>query len=217
CEPWRLKRSELGTQEMPLKELIDRRRVASDRKLESVDRVSGVKRKIGASEEDDLSKDLLPARGDDEASPSDFPAAPCKAAVEANSRNRSSPNLLIAEHQVRLPVRQAENEDERALQRDQAFVAFKARIKNRQAEIGARSSRHQNMNEVRSAILAPRMSFDLIEHGEEDDAGRGEGLEVSGPPFNSRRSLLDAQLQQRARTAKARAWFRSPPGASLQP
>ncbi|CAE8686778.1 unnamed protein product, partial [Polarella glacialis] len=188
-----------------------------------------------------------------------------KAAVAANSRNRISPNVLIAEHQVRFPVRQAakkkttaasggaesqsqevaqsadggsketlfsvdenaQDEAERLWRRKQAMAALKSRSDLRKDQIGARSSHDLDMRQVTSAIFAPSLSFDLSERGEDDEPGSGEELEVSFPADsshrNSRRSLLQAQLQKSLRTAMAkglvpepaRGFVAAPPAAAL--
>ncbi|CAE8623816.1 unnamed protein product, partial [Polarella glacialis] len=218
------------------KELIDRRKAALERKLASADRVSGVKRL---------------ARGDDEANPSDFPAAPCaiadtdglselglagfhcsKAAVAANSRNRVSPKVLTAEHQVRFPVRKAakkkptaasggaESDDENAedeVRRKQAMAALKAHNDSRQGQIGTRSSHGLNMRHMTNALLAPKMSFDLSERGEEDEADSGGELEVSAPAGVSRWSLRQAQLQHGVRRAMAKRLVPEPQGQQRPP
>ncbi|CAE8624248.1 unnamed protein product, partial [Polarella glacialis] len=77
-EPWCLKRSELGKKEMPLKELIDRRRAALERKLASVDRVSGVKRKIGRACERKATTRQVRTRKDK--APEGFPEEPLRSA-----------------------------------------------------------------------------------------------------------------------------------------
>jgi len=149
------------------------------------------------------------------------------------------PQLLVAEQEVRFPVKpsarsrpgtssrsgnkdelfsedEAEDEVERLIRRRQAVSALKVRAGGRQAQIGARSSHDVNMRDVKSALLAPSLSFDLsAKADEEEEEGSGEELEVAvpvqeKPRKDSRRALLKEQLQKKLKMAMAKGLVAEP-------
>eukprot|EP00930_Biecheleria_cincta_P028383 TRINITY_DN19811_c0_g1_i1.p1 TRINITY_DN19811_c0_g1~~TRINITY_DN19811_c0_g1_i1.p1 ORF type:complete len:997 (+),score=202.44 TRINITY_DN19811_c0_g1_i1:64-3054(+) len=142
-------------------------------------------------------------------------------------RSKSCPDFLVAETEIRFPSRPgttrsktsdldeggdeaAEEDDiERFVKRRQAMAALKSRNEGRQAQIGARSSSHVNMQDVTGKILAPGFSFDwnAKNDGESEDES-GDGLEVALPKAESsstsRRKLLKEQLQKKVRMVMAK-------------
>jgi len=167
--------------------------------------------------------------------------------------SQSAAELLIPEQEVRFPVRQkkdrvdgqrseakaegdgsqnsdlfsdeeGEDQVERFLRRKQAVAALKSRNDGRQAHIKAITSHGVNMQDMKSALLAPSLSFDFSANEEEDkEDASGDELEVSipeekieKPRKDSRRHLLKEQLQKKLRMAMAKT-LSSQPVATAMP
>jgi len=167
-------------------------------------------------------------------------------------RSQFAAELLIPEQEVRFPVRskkdrvdgqrseakaegdgsqnsdlfsddEGEDEVQRFLRRKHAVAALKSRNDGRQAHIKAITSHGVNMQDMKSALLAPSLSFDFsaIEEEDKEDAS-GDELEVSipeeikKPRKDSRRHLLKEQLQKKLRMAMAKT-LSSQPVATAMP
>lgn len=132
---------------------------------------------------DEPSKLLLVAQGKELRFPSRPPAAQAAASKEKE---------LFGDED--------DPEVERFAKRQRTVDELKSRLAGRQTRITARSSHDLDLNQVRTALLAPSLSFD-IQNRPENSSDEEDGLEVGAPEsemqgFGARRGLLREQLLQ---------------------